>query len=205
MTPWRAAIVVASVLAIGAGTVTAYLALHPTAPRFKAIDVTGAPWGRDFRLTDHRGRRASLADFRGKVVMLFFGFTHCPDVCPTTLARLAQAMRKLGEGAAGVQGLFVTVDPARDTQEILSKYVPAFHPTFLGLRAEERRLAQIAAEFKVFYQAQPPDVHGSYGVDHSTQVFVFDRGGRLRLVFSHFSSAEDIATGLATLLRELAG
>ena len=101
-----------------------------------------------------------------------------------------------------MQGLFVTVDPARDSQEILSKYVPAFYPTFLGLRADERRLAEIAAEFKVFYQAQPPDAHGSYGVDHSTQVFVFDRAGRLRLVFSQSSSVEDIAADLATLLRE---
>jgi len=205
MNPRHALIAVATVLAIGAGTVTAYLALRPTATRFHAIDVTGAPWGREFALTDHRGRRVALANFRGKVVMLFFGFTHCPDMCPTTLAMLADAMRHLGEDAADVQGLFVTVDPARDSREILSKYVPAFYPTFLGLRSNESELAKIAAEFKVYYRAQPPNAQGSYSVDHSGQVFVFDRAGRLRLVFTQQTKVEDIVHDLEALLRESFG
>jgi protein SCO1/2 len=169
---------------------------------FKAVDVTGAPWGRELRLTDHAGRQRALADFRGKVVMLFFGFTHCPDVCPTALATLAEARRLLGGDARRVQGLFVTVDPKRDTPQILAKYVTAFEPSFLGLYGDEAATERTAKEFKIYYQAQAPDARGAYGVDHSGQVYVIDAEGRLRLyIRSHDAAPEAIAHDLRLLIQ----
>lgn len=191
--------------AAAAGVLAAYTMLQPGASRatFEAVDVTGAPWGKGFDLTDHHGRRRTLADFRGKVVTLFFGFTKCPDICPTTMAMLGEALRRLGPDADKVQGLFVTVDPRRDTPQVLAKYVPAFFPSFLGLYGDENATARAAGEFKVYFKAHPPDHHGSYGVEHSGQVFVFDRGGRLRLFISSTGATpEAVARDLKILLRE---
>jgi protein SCO1/2 len=148
--------------------------------RFRLTDVTGAKFGRDFALTDHHGTPRRLADFRGKVVVVFFGFTHCPDVCPTTLAELAAAMRELGEQAREVQVLFVTLDPERDTPAVLRQYVPAFHPAFLGLHGDAQAIARTASEFKVFYQKQPAAA-GGYSLDHTAGIYLFDRQGRLRV------------------------
>jgi len=190
-------------IALALGALAGYAVLWPGAepPKFNARDVTGVPWGKDFQLTDHAGNPRTLADFRGKVVMLFFGFTHCTDVCPTTLATLAQAMRLLGEDARQVQGLFATVDPKRDTAEVLAKYVPAFHPTFLGLYGDEAATARAAQEFKIYYRAQEPDKRSSYGVEHSGQVYVLDQKGRLRLFFrSHDASPESVAHDLRLLI-----
>lgn len=162
-----------------------------TAGHFKATDITGVQWGRGFDLTDHSGRRRTLADFKGKVVLLFFGFTNCPDACPTALAEMALVVKQVG--ADRVQGLFVTVDPMRDTPEKLASYVPAFHPSFLGLRGSKQELEIVTKEFKIYYQAQKDDPgghsgngveHGSYMVDHSTGIYVFDKDGRARLYFS---------------------
>jgi protein SCO1/2 len=150
------------------------------APRFKLTDVTGAGFGRALNLTDHNGRPRTLADFRGKVVTVFFGFTHCPDVCPTTLAELAQVMKELGADANQLQVLFVTVDPERDTQKLLAQYVPSFHPDFIGLYGDRDATARAAKEFKIYYNQQPAK-GGSYSVDHSAGTFILDRGGRLRL------------------------
>jgi len=150
------------------------------APRFKLTDVTGAGFGKALNLTDHNGRPRTLADFRGKVVTVFFGFTHCPDVCPTTLAEMAQVMKELGADANQLQVLFVTVDPERDTQQLLAQYVPSFHPGFIGLYGDRDATARAAKEFKIYYNQQPAK-SGSYSVDHSAGTFILDRGGRLRL------------------------
>jgi protein SCO1/2 len=190
--------------AVAVGAVAAYATLGPASrPQFEAVDITGAPWGNGFELTDHLGRRRTLGDFRGKVVALFFGYTQCPDMCPTTLALLAETVKKMGADADRVQGLFVTVDPKRDTPQVLSQYVPAFHPSFLGLYADEETTARTVREFKGFVHASAPSEHGSYTVDHSAQIYVFDGTGRIRLyVKPDAMTAESIARDLRTLLRE---
>jgi protein SCO1/2 len=187
------------------GAFVAYGTLRPggAPPKFEGVDVTGVDWGRGFELTDHHGKRRTLADFRGKVVAVFFGFTHCPDMCPTTMAMLAEAVRKLESEAGIVQVLFVTVDPKRDTPEVLSQYVPAFHPAFLGLYADEGTTARTAKEFKVYFKAQAPNEHGAYSVDHSGQVFIFDKSGRLRLLTrSSKATPDSVAHDLRLLLQE---
>ena len=174
----------------------------PMSP-FKSTDISSVDWGRDFHLTDHNGRPRSLADFRGKVVMLFFGFTHCPDVCPATMADMARVVDKLGPDGQRVQGLFITVDPERDTPQVLAKYLAAFHPSFLGLYGDQGATAALAKEFKAFYAAQPAEEHGHYSVDHSSGVYAFDPRGRLRLLFMGGDRTIDtMATDVARLLRE---
>ena len=198
--PW-----VLAAAALAAGALVAYSALRLDAgrPKFEAVDVTGVDWGRGFELTDHHGKRRTLADFRGKVVAVFFGFTHCPDMCPTTMAMLAEAVRKLGSEAGIVQVLFVTVDPKRDTPQVLAQYVPAFNPAFLGLYADEATTERTAKEFKVYFKAQAPNEHGAYSVDHSGQVFIFDKSGRLRLLTrSSKATPDSVAHDLRLLLQE---
>ncbi|HUG25384.1 SCO family protein [Piscinibacter sp.] len=168
-------------------------------PVFQSTDVTGAEWGSDFRLTDHRGTPRRLEDFRGKVVLVFFGFTHCPNMCPTAMSRIAAVVERLGAQGEKVQGLFITVDPARDTAEVLARYVPAFHPSFLGLRGDKAATAKTAAAFRVHYQAQRPDKDGDYGVDHLGGIFAFDPAGRLRL----FIRPEQPVDAFADDVREL--
>lgn len=170
-------------------------------PSFKASDVTGVDFGRDFALTDHTGKARTLADFRGKAVLIFFGYTQCPDVCPTTLATLAEAMRELGPDADRVQVLFVTVDPERDTQELLAHYVPAFDRRFLGLYGDAAATERVAKEFKILYQKQPGSTPGSYTMDHSAGVYIFDPQGRLRLYASHGQGPEVFVHDLRELLR----
>ncbi len=160
----------------------AAIAAACTKAKFEYTDITGVEIGGDFQLTDHNGHPRSLSDFRGKVVAVFFGFTHCPDVCPTTLAELAQTVKRLGARGDEVQILFITVDPARDTQKVLAQYVPAFDPRFLGLYGDPATTAKVAAAYKVFFAPQPPNASGNYTVDHSAAIFVIDRRGRPRLV-----------------------
>ena len=159
--PW----VVAGLALVG-GTILGLAALHRSDAKFDAVDVTGVDWGKDFHLTGHDGKPRALADFRGKVVALYFGYTRCPDMCPTTMAKLGEAVRSLGRESDQVQGLFITVDPKRDTLDVLAQYVPSFHPSFIGLYGEEETIARTAKEFKVYFNAQPPNEHGSYTVDH---------------------------------------
>jgi protein SCO1/2 len=175
-------------------------ACGPTAPKFLGSDVTGAGFGHDFRLTDHTGKARTLADFRGKVVVIFFGYTQCPDACPTTLSELAAALQKLGPDAARVQVLFVTVDPERDTADLLSRYVLAFNPSFLGLRGDAQATADAAKEFKVIYQKQPGATPGSYSMDHSAGTFIFDPQGRLRVYVSYGQGPEVFAHDIGELL-----
>ncbi|MFN3750019.1 MAG: SCO family protein [Thiobacillus sp.] len=172
----------------------------PPAPTFQATDITGAPFARDFRLTDHHGRTRTLADFRGKVVAVFFGYTHCPDVCPTTLSDFAAALRQLGPLAERVQVIFVTVDPARDTPDLLRQFVPAFHPTFLGMYTDAASLGRLASEFKVVYQKSSVKAADDYLIDHSAGTYVYDTKGNLRLLMPYGSSPDAIANDLKTLL-----
>lgn len=174
-------------------------AAPPVSP-FHAIDITGADWGHDFRLSDHLGRQRSLADFKGQVVLIFFGYTHCPDMCPTTLAQMAQLRARLGQDASRVQGLFVTVDPKRDTPAVLAQYVPAFDASFLGLYADEKTTAEVARDFKIYFSPQKPDPQGHYTVDHSGGVFVFDAQGRLRLMLRPGSTVDEMAADVRRLL-----
>lgn len=174
-----------------------------TKPKFQAADVTGVGWGKDFHLVDSAGVPRSLADYRGKVVMLFFGYTSCPDACPATLAKMAAALDRLGPDARRVQGLFVTLDPARDTQSILGQYVRAFHPTFIGLSADPATTANTASEFKVYYELRKPDAQGFYTVDHSSGIFVFDGRGRLRVFMGPNIWVDAMVHDLALLLNEV--
>ena len=169
-------------------------------PKFKSTDITGADYGKVLELTDHHGKPRKLEDFRGKVVVVFFGFTHCPDFCPTTLAELSQAIKTLGPDAQRVQVLFVSVDPERDTREALAKYVPAFDPGFLGLYGDAEATRRVAKEFKIY--AEKRKTGDTYTVDHSAQSYVIDPQGRLRLFVRHDRIASDLPDDLKALLRE---
>ena len=168
-------------------------------PSFRNTDVTGASYARDFSLTDQYGKHRTLADFRGKAVIVFFGYTHCPDVCPTTLLELKQAVQQLGDDASRVQLLFITLDPERDTPQMLAKYLPAFDPDFIGLYGDLDATAKVAKEFKVFYQKVPGRTPDSYTVDHTSGSYVFDPEGRLRL-FVRPGKPADLTADLRTLL-----
>lgn len=170
------------------------------AAKFQLTDVTGANFGKELVLTDHNGRPRTLADFKGKVVVLFFGFIHCPDVCPTTLAELAQVARELGPEASKMQVLFVTVDPERDTPDVLKQYVPSFHPDFLGLYGDAAATARVAKEFKIFYQKQPQP-GGGYTMDHSAGTYVLDQQGRLRLFAQYGAGAPALLHDIRILLQ----
>ena len=171
-------------------------------PKFRSSDVTGATFGRDFALTDPAGKPRALAEFRGKVVVLFFGYTQCPDVGPTTLAALAQVMKTLGPShAARVQVVFVTVDPDRDTREIMASYVTAFDPSFVGLSGDAEAIARTAKEFKILYQKQPGRTPESYTVDHSAGTFIFDPQGRLRLYVGNGQGPDVFVHDIRELLR----
>jgi len=170
--------IVAGVVTLALASLLAGCERTPSPPAFKLTDITGAPFGRELNLTDHNGKARTLEDFRGKVVTVFFGFTHCPDVCPTTLAEMSTVMRELGPDGQKVQVLFITVDPERDTPQVLQKYVPSFHPGFLGLYGDADALARTAREFKIVYQKQALP-GGGYSVDHSAGTYIFDAEGRL--------------------------
>jgi protein SCO1 len=167
---------------------------------FQGVDVTGSGIARDFRLRDPGGKPRSLADFRGKVLVVTFGYTHCPDVCPMTLANLASARKKLGEDGRDVQVLFVTVDPDRDKPDLLGQYVPAFDPTFIGLTGTHEELDKVTKEFGVYAASHPAKPGEEYTVDHSAQMFAFDKAGKLRLVFAPDMKSDAIASDLRILL-----
>jgi protein SCO1/2 len=174
----------------------------PPQPGFKNTDVTGADCCKDFRLTDHNGKVRTLADFRGKAVVMFFGYTQCPDVCPTTMLEMKAVLQQLGADAQRVQVLFVTVDPERDTRELLSSYVPAFDPSFLGLYGDMETTAKTAKEFRVFYQKQPGSTPSSYTMDHTAGSYVFDSQGRVRLFVRHGDGGANLVADLRTLLKQ---
>jgi protein SCO1/2 len=167
---------------------------------FNNVDITGADYARDFNLTDHTGKMRSLADFKGKIVFLFFGYTQCPDVCPTTMAEMATVMKSLGPDASKVQVLFVTVDPERDTQELLAQYVPAFDPSFIGLRGDAAATAAVGKEFKIFYAKTAGSTPESYSVDHTYGSYVFDQNGKIRLFVRHGKGPAPILQDIKLLL-----
>jgi protein SCO1/2 len=169
-------------------------------PSFQNTDLTGLDYAKDFALTDHNGTPRTLADFRGKVVVMFFGYTQCPDVCPTTMIEMATVLKELGPQADQVQVLFVTVDPERDTRELLSAYVPAFDKRFLGLYGDAAATAKVAKEFKVYYAKQPGSEPGTYSMDHTAASYVFDRDGNIRLFLRHGKGTAPIVHDLKQLL-----
>lgn len=182
-----------------AATLTLAACNKAAAPSFKGIDITGATYARDFRLSDADGRERTLADFRGKLVLVFFGFTQCPDVCPTALARAAEVRRLLGADGERLQVLFITIDPERDTPEVLKAYATAFDPSFIGLYGSAERTAETAKSFKVLYQKVPTGT--SYTMDHTTFTYAYDTEGALRLALRHEHSAADYVADLRQLLK----
>ena len=170
-------------------------------PQFASIDITGADYARDFALTDHNGQARGIRDFQGKVVVVFFGFTQCPDVCPTSMAELAEIKKMLGPDGARLQGLFVTLDPERDTQAVLKAYMANFDPGFLALRPELDKLPQLAKDFKIFYKKVEGKTPGSYSLDHSAGSYVFDPTGKVRLYSRYGSGAPALAADIRLLLK----
>ncbi len=179
------------------------IACSQEAIKFNNVDITGSKaFGKDFSLIDHHGKQRQLGDFKGKVVVMFFGYTQCPDVCPTTLTEMQGVVTLLGADADRVQVLFVSVDPDRDTQQLLSEYVPSFDSRFLGLRpASPADLEKVTKDFKVFYNKVPGKSPTSYTIDHTAGSYVFDTKGTLRLFLKHQQGAKPIAEDLAKLLK----
>ena len=167
---------------------------------FKNTDLTGLDYAKDFALTDHTGKPRTLADFKGKIVVMFFGYTQCPDVCPTTMAEMSAVMQELGPQADQVQVLFATIDPERDTQQLLAQYVPAFDKRFLGLYGTPEQVAKVAKEFKVYYAKVPGKTPGSYTMDHTAASYVFDKNGKIRLFMRHGEGPTPIVHDLKLLL-----
>jgi protein SCO1 len=188
----------AGAISIGAGALLG--ACSEAKPSFASVDVTGADYAKDFELTDHNGQVRHLADFRGKIVVMFFGYTQCPDVCPTSMAELAEVKKQLGKDGDRLQGLFVTVDPARDTPEVLKAYMGNFDPTFLALYATPDKLAELAKDYKVYYKKVEGSTPTSYTMDHSAGSYVYDTKGQLRLFTRYGSGAKVLAADIAQLL-----
>lgn len=172
----------------------------PSAVSFNGVDITGAEYARKLDLTDHNGQPRQLADFKGKVTVVFFGYTQCPDVCPATMAELAAVKRSLGADGERVQGVFVTVDPARDTQEVLKSYMSSFDPSFVALRGTPEETRATAKEFKVFFAQNPGKTEGSYTVDHTAGSYVFDPAGRVRLFVRYGGGSQALAADIRKLL-----
>ncbi|MES2685662.1 MAG: SCO family protein [Pseudomonadota bacterium] len=170
-------------------------------PQFASIDITGADYAKDFALADHNGQMRSIKDFAGKVVVVFFGFTQCPDVCPSSMAELAEIKKMLGADGDRLQGLFVSLDPERDTPAVLKAYMVNFDPSFLALRPELDKLPQVAKDFKIFYKKVDGKTPGSYTLDHSAGSYVFDPQGRVRLYSRYGSGAPALAADVKLLLK----
>ena len=168
---------------------------------FNSIDITGAGYAGNFTLTDQDGRQRTLNEFKGKLVAVFFGFTQCPDVCPTALAELAQIKRSLGPEGDKLQGIFITIDPERDTPEVLKAYVSNFDKSFVALRGTPEQTAAVAKEFKVFYAKSPGSTPDSYSMDHTAGMFVFDTQGRIRLFSRHGMGPQPLAADMRQLLQ----
>ncbi len=171
-------------------------------PGFASIDLTGANYARDFALTDHNGQPKSLKDFAGKVVVIFFGYVQCPDVCPTSMTEMAEAKKLLGKDGERLQGLFITVDPERDTPAVLKSYMAAFDPTFLALYTTPEKTAALAKEYKIYYRKVNGPSATSYSIDHSAGNYVYDPQGRLRLYTRYGSGAAVLAADIKLLLQK---
>ncbi len=190
--------VLGTIMGLGLGGLLA--ACGKSAPTFKSTDITGADFGQGLRLRDHFGNKRALADFAGKIPIVFFGFAQCPDVCPTSMSTLAQVKHLLGERGDLLQVLFITVDPERDTEEVLRAYMQNFDPTFLALRPDLDELKAVAASFKVYYRKVEGKTPTSYTMDHSAGKYIFDTEGRVRLFSTYGTDAATIAQDVGTLL-----
>ncbi|MBP8061273.1 MAG: SCO family protein [Polaromonas sp.] len=179
----------------------ALAACSPDTLKFKSIDITGADYAKGFELADHNGAQRTLADFKGKVVVVFFGFTQCPDVCPTALTDLAEVKRLLGPQGDKLQGIFVSVDPERDTPEVLKAYMANFDPGFLAMRPTPAQLPEVARAFKIFYKKVEGQTPTSYTMEHSAGSYVFDTQGRVRLYTRPAIGAQGLAEDIALLLK----
>jgi protein SCO1/2 len=189
-------------LAASLGALAALSGCSETKPSFTSIDVTGADYAKDFELTDHNGQVRRLSDFAGKIVVVFFGYTQCPDFCPTTMTELLEVKRALGPDGERLQVLFVTVDPARDTPEVLKAYVSNFDPAFLGAYTTPERLAALAKDFKAYYKKVEGPTPTSYTMDHSAGSYIYDTKGALRLFTRYGSGASALSQDIAQLLRQ---
>ena len=195
-------------IAIGAlwvGAAGIFSACSPKGPKFQGVDLTGAEYGRDLPLTDQFGKERSIKDFAGKVVVVFFGYTQCPDVCPTSMQELAEVKQMLGKDAGRLQGIFVTVDPERDTPEVLKAYMANFDPSFLALYGSPEQLAAVAKDFKIYYKKVDGKTPTSYTMDHSAGSYVYDPAGRLRVYNRYGSGAQALAADVKVLLAEAGG
>ena len=188
-----------AVIACGAGLLGA--CSKEEAPQFKSIDLTGADYAKNFVLPDQNGQIRSLKDFAGKVVVVFFGFTQCPDVCPTSMAELAQIKKSLGADSDKLQAIFITVDPERDTPERLKAYMGNFDPTFLALRPAIDKLPEVAKDFKIYYKKVEGKTPGSYSMDHSAGSYVYDARGQIRLYNRYGSGPEGLTSDIRLLLK----
>ena len=194
-------------IAMAAGSVAAVFAginlagCTESKPTFNAVDITGADYAKDFSLTDANGRVRSMADFKGKVVVLFFGYAQCPDVCPTTMTEMAQIKQQLGSDADKLQVLFITVDPARDTPEVMKAYMGAFDPSFVALIPTADQLPVVAKDFKVYYKKVDGKTPTSYSMDHSAASFVYDPQGRLRLYARYGAGVPPMVADIKALLK----
>jgi protein SCO1/2 len=185
-------------LAMTAGLLAA---CSPDKPQFKSIDLTGADYANGFSLPDHNGQTRTLKDFAGKIVVVFFGFTQCPDVCPTSMAELAQVKLQLGKDGDRLQGIFITLDPERDTPELLKAYMANFDPSFLALRPTQAQLPQVSKDFKIYYKKVEGKTASSYTLDHSAGSYVYDDQGRVRLYSRYGAGAGALASDIALLLK----
>lgn len=188
--------------ALLAGALAAFSGCSEQKPAFHSIDVTGADYARDFVLTDHNGKERRLADFRGKAVVVFFGYTQCPDVCPTSMLEMAEVKKMLGKDGERLQGVFITVDPQRDTPEVLKAYMGNFDSTFLALYTSQDKLTALAKDFKVYFKRVEGKTPTSYTMDHSAGSYIYDPQGRLRLFTRYGSGAPALAHDVKLLLQE---
>ena len=198
----RDAIKFAAVSALWISAAGLFSACSPQGAKFQGIDLTGAEYGRDLPLPDQHGKDRSIKDFAGKVVVVFFGYTQCPDVCPTSMSELAEVKRSLGADGDRLQGVFVTVDPERDTPEMLAGYMASFDPTFIALRGTPEQLAAVAKDFKLYYQRIDGQTPTSYTMDHSAGSYVYDTKGRLRVYHRYGAGAQSLAADVRALLDE---
>jgi protein SCO1/2 len=196
----RFAIRLIAACALSTGVLGVLSSCSESRPSFSSVDVTGANYAKDFDLTDHHGNPRRLADFKGKVVVVFFGYTQCPDVCPTSMAELAEVKKALGPDGDKLQGLFVTVDPARDTPEVLKGYMENFDPSFLALYTSPEKLAELAKDFKIYYKRVDGKTPTSYTMDHSAGSYIYDTKGNLRLFTRYGSGAKVLAADIKQLL-----
>jgi len=190
-----------ALLTAGSLALLAACSKEPPKLQFKSVDLTGADYGRDFRLPDTEGKVRGIGDFKGKAVIVFFGYTQCPDACPTTMAEIAEAKKLLGADGSRVQPVLISVDPERDKPELLKAYVANFGPDFIALRGTPEQTAAVAKDFKVFFRKAPGSTPGSYTMDHAAASYVYDPQGRLRLYARYGSGAQALADDLKLLLQ----